>query len=55
MQDPARDAAERKQAMKTFLKVMAFAAVAAGIATALYFALRPRLEQEYIVLDNSED
>lgn len=41
--------------MKTFLKVMAFVAVAAGIAAALYCILRPRMEQEYIVLDNSED
>ena len=28
---------------------------AAGLAAALYFALRPRLEQEYIVLDAGED
>ncbi len=41
--------------MKTFLKVLAAVAVVAGLAAALYFALRPRLEPEYIVLEDSED
>lgn len=41
--------------MKTFLKVLAVVAVAAGIAAALYLLLRPKMEAEYIVLDNNEE
>ena len=41
--------------MKTFLKVLAVIAVAAGLAAALYLLLRPKIKPEYIVLDNDED
>ena len=40
--------------MKTVLKVLAAVAAAAGIAAALYLLLRPKMETEYIVLDNDE-
>ena len=41
--------------MKTVLKVLAVVAVAAGIAAALYLLLRPKMEAEYIVLDNDDE